>query len=135
MARHGSEGTHLQVRASPALDLNTDIRAEALGMRGYSASSWCTHLTMCEGIPMTIADGCGDHVKADGDDSDDSLASLFQDSTYTKSSLDPECHERASGPNVKHMDRSTAGQSQGGSMASPCDCKQRSDALQIDASY
>ena len=90
---------------------------------------------MCEVILMTIADSRGDYLKADGDNSDDSLASLFQDSTYTKSSLDPECHERASGPNITHIDRSTAGQSQGGSMTSPCDYKQRSDALQIDALY
>jgi hypothetical protein len=77
---------------------------------------------------VTVLDGRNDHVKADGDDSDDSLASLFEDSADpvedsidTNSSFDSVCRERVPGTEVKHIHRSRAGQSHGGSIASPRD--------------
>jgi hypothetical protein len=83
---------------------------------------------MCEVGPVTVLDDRDDHVKADGEDSDHSLASLFedsaalaQDSTDTNSNLDPVCRERVPGTEVKHMDRSRAGQSHGEFIASTRD--------------
>jgi hypothetical protein len=79
---------------------------------------------MYEVGPVTGLDDRDDHVKADSDDSDNSLASLFKDSADpvedlidTNSSLDSICHERVPGTKVKHIYRSRAEQSHGGSIA------------------
>jgi hypothetical protein len=39
--------------------------------------------------PVTVLDDRDDHVKADGDDSDESLASLFKDSGLNRHELQP----------------------------------------------
>lgn len=129
-------------------DLSANGHAEAQGAWGVPRSRGVCILTTCTASSKTTMDGrdsLGSHgrVEAAANSSDDSLNSLFEDSTNpdkdsisTNSSLDPDSHERVSETEVKNGDRSRMGQSQSGSITSSYDrCKQRSHILQIDRSY
>lgn len=83
---------------------------------------------MYEVDPIINLDDRDDYIKIDDDDSDDSddfLASLFNDSAdpvenliETNSSLEPVYRERVPEINAKHMNKSEAGERQRGSIAS-----------------
>jgi hypothetical protein len=85
---------------------------------------------------VTGLDDRDDHVKADGDDSNDFLVSFFEDSAdlikdsiETNFSLDSVYRERVSGTEIKYIYRLRAEQSYNEFIALFCAREQRSHSL------